>query len=117
MVARRVIDLARNGVIDEAALRDRVLLEARAKGSLFLNRRENPGTEGTIYHGAAGRRPSPLLTSASYLDRAVEYDRLAKKATEALEKRRHENWAAFYRYMAQEVAKREQVELGLRAKR
>ena len=30
LVARRVIDLARNTVIDETALRDRVLLEAKA---------------------------------------------------------------------------------------
>ena len=52
---------------------------------------------------------STLLSAARYRDRAVEYDRLAKKATEDLEKRRHENWAAFYRYMAQEAAKREQL--------
>ena len=49
-----------------------------------------------------------ILSAACYLDRAVEYDRLAKKAVEASEKRRHENWAVFYRYMAQEAAKREQ---------
>jgi len=49
-----------------------------------------------------------VLSAACSLDRAVEYDRLAKKATEASEKRRHENLAAFYRYMAQEAAKREQ---------
>ena len=55
-----------------------------------------------------GRRLSMILNATCYRDRAVEYDRLAKKATEALEKRRHENWAAFYRYMAQEAAKREQ---------
>ncbi len=33
IIATRVIDLARNGVIDAQALRDRVLLEARAGGS------------------------------------------------------------------------------------
>ena len=49
-----------------------------------------------------------VLSAATYLKKAVEADRLAKKATEASEKRRHENWAAFYRYMAQEAAKREQ---------
>ena len=49
-----------------------------------------------------------VLSAACYLDRAVEYDRLAKKATEASEKQRHKNLAAFYRHMAQEAAKREQ---------
>ena len=38
-----------------------------------------------------------VLSAASYLKKAVEADRLAQTATE--EKRRHENWAAFYRYL------------------
>jgi hypothetical protein len=57
-----------------------------------------------------------ILNATCYRDRAVEYDRLAKKAPDALEKRRHENWATFYRYMAQEAAKREHVEPALRGK-
>lgn len=33
IIATRIIDLARSGVIDARALRDRVLLESRASGS------------------------------------------------------------------------------------
>ena len=46
-----------------------------------------------------------LLSVAQYLDKAVEYDRLAERASKPLDKQRHTNWAAYYRYMAEEVAK------------
>jgi hypothetical protein len=41
-----------------------------------------------------------LLSVAQYLDKAVEYDRLAERASKPLDKQRHTNWAAYYRYMA-----------------
>ena len=44
---------------------------------------------------------------ASYRDKALEYERLAEGAIDAVEKRRHENWATYFRHLAQEAAKRE----------
>ena len=69
LVARRVIDLARNAVIDEAALRDRVLLEAKAMR----------GEQATA---AAGTR---TLSDANVL--SLE-PRLKAKADAALERRK-----------------------------
>ena len=46
-----------------------------------------------------------LLSVVQYLDKALEYDRLAQNARKPLDKQRHANWAAYYRFMAQKVGK------------
>jgi hypothetical protein len=42
-----------------------------------------------------------LLSVVQYLDKALEYDRLAQNARKPLDQQRHANWAAYYRFMAQ----------------
>ena len=51
-----------------------------------------------------------LLSVLQCLDNAVEYDRLAKDAPKPMRQTQYASLAAFYRYMAQEVAKAEAAE-------
>ena len=51
-----------------------------------------------------------LLSVVQCLDKAVEYDRLAKDAPKPMRQTQYANLAAFYRDMAQEVARVEAAE-------
>jgi len=42
---------------------------------------------------------------AGYLDRAIEYDRLAREAAKSSDRMKFTNLAEYYRYMAREHAK------------
>ena len=50
-----------------------------------------------------------MRSVAGYLDQAIEYDRLARKAAKPADRIKFTNLAEYYRYMAREHAKSHEV--------